>query len=226
MRLLPNRFILIVVSVVFLHVAVLWALQNGPPPPRVDNVVKAELLTRIIKIEPPKAASPPPSPLPKTPLEPVKMALPAPPSRPVPVPVAIRDPVSTPIATAGVLEPQPPVQVSPAAAPPVSATTSPPAAARVVEITQGETEYIKPPRVVYPPLSKRSGETGVVVVAVYYGATGFAKRAEVFKSSGFERLDRAAREAVMASQVTPFKRAGISENTEFLLQAPINFVLE
>ena len=224
MRLLPNRFILIVVSVVFLHVAVLWALQNGPPRPPVENVVKAELLTRIIKIEPPKVAPPPPIPLPKAPPQATKAATLPPPSRPMPV--AIRDPVSTPNATAGVLEPQPPAPASPAAAPLASAPPSPPAAARVVEITQGETEYIKPPRVVYPPLSKRSGETGVVVVAVYYSATGFAKRAEVFKSSGFERLDRAAREAVMASQVTPFKRAGMSEHTEFLLQAPINFVLE
>ena len=224
MRLLPNRFILIVVSVVFLHLAVLWALQNGAPRPQVENVVKAELLTRIIKIEPPKVAPPPPIPLPKPPPQATKTATLPPPSRPMPV--AILDPVSTPNATAGVLEPQQPAPASPAAAPPASAPPSPPAAARVVEITQTETEYIKPPRVVYPPLSKRSGETGVVVVAVYYSATGFAKRAEVFKSSGFERLDRAAREAVMASQVTPFKRAGISEHTEFLLQAPIIFVLE
>jgi len=111
--------------------------------------------------------------------------------------------------------------VAPATAPP-----APPAAARLVEITQGETEYVRPPRVVYPALSKRSAETGVVIIAVYYSSAGYAKRAEVFKSSGFERLDRAAREAVMASQVTPFRRAGISEDTQFLLKAPINFVLE
>jgi protein TonB len=96
----------------------------------------------------------------------------------------------------------------------------------LVEVTQGETEYIRAPKLVYPPLSKRSGEAGVVIIAVYYSATGLPKRAEVFKSSGFDRLDRAAREAVMASQVTPFRRAGTGDNTEFLLKAPINFVLE
>jgi protein TonB len=66
----------------------------------------------------------------------------------------------------------------------------------------------------------------VVVIAVYYNAAGRAVRASVFKGSGFERLDRAAYEAVMASQVTPFRRAGTDANTEFLLKAPINFVLE
>ena len=66
----------------------------------------------------------------------------------------------------------------------------------------------------------------MVIVAVYYSAAGYAKRADIFKSSGFERLDRAARDAVMASQVTPFRRAGVNQDTEFLLKAPINFVLE
>ena len=96
----------------------------------------------------------------------------------------------------------------------------------MVEVTQGETEYIRPPKPVYPPLSKRSGETGVVVIEVYYNAAGRAVRARVSKSSGFDRLDRAAYEAVMASQVTPFRRAGTDANTEYLLKAPINFVLE
>ena len=93
-------------------------------------------------------------------------------------------------------------------------------------MSQGETEYIRAPRVVYPSLSRRNGEAGVVVIAVYYNAAGRAVRGSVLKSSGFERLDRAAYEAVMASQVTPFRRAGTDANTEYLLKAPINFVLE
>ena len=210
-----NRNIVIAVSVVVLHVGVLWAMQNGLLRRAAEMVVPVEILTRIIEIEPPKVAPPPPPPPPKTAPKAAKLP-------PPPMPVAIRDAVPAPNAPTGLIEPQPP-------APPIVAPVAPaalPAAARLVEITQGETEYIRPPRVVYPALSKRSGETGVVIIAVYYSAAGFAKRAEVFKSSGFERLDRAAREAVMASQVTPFRRAGISEDTQFLLKAPINFVLE
>ena len=221
-RLPLNRNIVIATSVVIFHVAVLWALQSGLLRRAVETVVPAEILTRIIEIEPPKVAPPPPPPPPPPP----KPALNTPKLPPPPLPVAIRDPVPAPNAPTGVVEPQPPAPpiiapVAPAPAPPAA-----PAAARLVEIAQGETEYVRPPRPVYPSLSKRNGESGVVIIAVYFSASGYPKRADVFKSSGFERLDRAAREAVMASQVTPFRRAGVNEDTQFLLKAPINFVLE
>ena len=219
-RLPLNRNLVIATSVVVFHVALLWGLQNGLLRRAVERVVPAEILTRIIEIEPPKVATPRPPPPPLNPT-PKKPKLP-----PQPMPVAIRDPVPTPNAPTGVLEPQPPAPPIIAPVAPAPAPPAPPAAPRLVEITQGETEYIRPPRPVYPPLSKRNGESGVVIVAVYYSASGYAKRADIFKSSGFERLDRAARDAVMTSQVTPFRRAGITEETRFLLKAPINFVLE
>lgn len=218
-RLPISRNIVIAVSVVVFHVAVLWAMQNGLLRRAVQHVVPAEILTHIIEIEPPKVAPPPPPPPPKP--APKTPKLPPP-----PMPVAIPDPVPTPKAPTGVVEPQPPAPPVMAPVAPAPVPPAPPAAPRLVEVTQGETEYIRPPRPVYPALSKRSGESGVVIIAVYYSTSGYAKRAEVFKSSGFERLDRAAREAVLASQVTPFRRAGVNEDTQFLLKAPINFVLE
>lgn len=218
-RLPISRNIVIAVSVVVFHVAVLWAMQNGLLRRAVEHVVPAEILTHIIEIEPPKVAPPPPPPPPKP--APKTPKLPPP-----PMPAAIRDPAPAPKAPTGVIEPQPPAPPVMAPVAPAPAPPAPPAAPRLVEITQGETEYIRPPRPVYPALSKRSGEAGVVIIAVYYSTSGYAKRAEVFKSSGFERLDRAAREAVLASQVTPFRRAGVNEDTQFLLKAPINFVLE
>ena len=225
MRIRLNRNIVIAATVVVFHAAVLWALQNGLLHRTVEMVVSAELLTRIIEIEPPRVAAPAPPPLQP---QPPKPAPKKPPLPPPPMPVAIPDPLPAPNAPAAVLEPPPaaPVAapVAPDPAPP--APPAPPAAPRLVEVTQGETVYILPPRPVYPALSKRSGEAGVVMVAVYYSAAGHARRAEVLKSSGFERLDRAAREAVLASRVAPFRRAGVSEDTEFLLKAPINFVLE
>lgn len=219
-RLPISRNIVITASVVIFHVAALWALQNGLLRRAAEHVVPAELLTRIIEIEPPKVAQPPPPPPPPKPApKPAKLP-------PPPMPVAVRDPVPAPQAPTGVVEPQPPAPAVLAPVAPAPAPPAPPAPARLVEITQGETEYIRPPRPVYPALSKRSGESGVVIIAVYYSSAGHAKRAEVFKSSGFERLDRAARDAVMASQVTPFRRTGVNEDTQFLLKAPINFVLE
>lgn len=219
MRLPISRNVAIAASVIAFHVVVLWAMQNGLLRRTVQHVLPAEILTHIIEIEPPKVAPPPPPPpprpAPKTPKLP-----------PPPMPVAIPDPTPSPRAPTGVIEPQPPAPPVLAPVAPAPAPPAPPAPARLVEITQGETEYIRPPKPVYPALSKRSGESGVVIIAVYYSTAGHAKRAEVFKSSGFERLDRAAREAVLASQVTPFRRAGVNEDTQFLLKAPINFVLE
>ena len=222
MRIRLNRNIVIAATVVVFHVAVLWALQNGLLHRTAEMVVSAELLTRIIEIEPPRVAAPAPPPMRP---QPPKPAPKKPPLPPPPMPVPIPDPLPAPNAPAAVLEPPP---AAPVAAPvaPAPAPPATPTAPRLVEVTQGETVYILPPRPVYPALSKRSGEAGVVMVAVYYSAAGHARRAEVLKSSGFERLDRAAREAVLASQVTPFRRAGVSEDTEFLLKAPINFVLE
>jgi protein TonB len=214
-----KRNLVIVASVVLFHVAVLWVMQNGLLRRAADMVVPVEILTRIIEIAPPRVAPPPPPP----PSQPVPTR---PKMQPPPMPVAIRDPVPAPNAPTGVVEPQPPAPPIVAPVAPAPATPAPPAPPRLVEITQGETEYIKAPKPVYPTLSRRNGESGVVVIAVYYNTLGFAKRAEVLKSSGFERLDRAAREAVLASQVTPLRRAGTDANTEYLLKAPINFVLE
>jgi periplasmic protein TonB len=79
--------------------------------------------------------------------------------------------------------------------------------------------------VVYPPLSKRLGEVGTVIIAVYFQSNGVPKRAEIFKSSGFDRLDQAAREAAMSSQVTPIRQPGANEANVYLLKAPFRFVL-
>ena len=108
-----NRNLVIATGVVVFHVAVLWALQNGLLRRAAEIVVPAEILTRIIEIEPPKVAPPPPPPPPK----------PAPKvPRPPPMPVAVREPVPTPAPNApvGVVEPQPP-------APPMPAPPAPPA---------------------------------------------------------------------------------------------------
>lgn len=172
-RLPLSRNIVIATSVVVLHVAALWGLQTGLLRQAVELVVPTEILTRIIEIEPPKVTAPPPPPPP--PLAPPKPAPKTPRLPPPPMPVAIQYPLPTPNAPTGVVEPQPPaapiaVPVALAPAPP-----APPTAPRLVEITPGETEYILPPRPVYPLVSKRLGESGVVIVAVYYSAAGLCQ---------------------------------------------------
>ncbi|TCP08413.1 outer membrane transport energization protein TonB [Crenobacter luteus] len=66
--------------------------------------------------------------------------------------------------------------------------------------------YLNNPRPAYPPLSLELGEEGKVLMRVLVSAAGRAESVEVAKSSGFPRLDRAARTAVQEWRFTPARR--------------------
>lgn len=85
-------------------------------------------------------------------------------------------------------------------------------------------DYLQNPKPAYPPLSKRLGEQGKVVVRVLIGADGQPQKAELRQSSGFERLDQAALATVLKWRYLPGKRGGVTEDMWF--NVPINFVLE
>ena len=84
-------------------------------------------------------------------------------------------------------------------------------------------QWVRKPLPSYPAMSKKLNESGTVVIAAYFSSNGFSKRAEIAKSSGFERLDRAAADAVLRSQITPIP--GGNEETVRLFNAPISFTL-
>ena len=84
--------------------------------------------------------------------------------------------------------------------------------------------YLNNPKPSYPAISKRMGEQGKVVLRVLIGTDGLPQKVEINKSSGFERLDRQAQEAVMRWRFVPGKRNGVPETMWNLV--PVNFVLE
>ena len=65
------------------------------------------------------------------------------------------------------------------------------------------------PKPSYPAISKRMGEQGKVVLRVLIGTDGAPQKVEINKSSGYERLDRQAQEAVMRWRFVPGKRNGV-----------------
>ena len=69
-------------------------------------------------------------------------------------------------------------------------------------------EYLQPPRPDYPAQSKRLGEEGRVVLRVLVDRQGRAERIDMQKSSGFERLDEAARKAVLQARFKPHLEDG------------------
>jgi periplasmic protein TonB len=84
-------------------------------------------------------------------------------------------------------------------------------------------EYVREPSPRYPPQSRRLGEQGVVVLRVVIDERGRACDIEIESSSGHERLDRAAREAVATAAFQPYFEDGAPRRALVLI--PIEFYL-
>lgn len=84
--------------------------------------------------------------------------------------------------------------------------------------------YLNNPRPAYPSISRRMGEQGKVMLRVYVNEQGQPERIELQQSSGFDRLDKAAMDAVRRWKFVPGKRNGVPEAMWNVV--PINFVLE
>ena len=211
-----SRNAIIALVVVALHVGFIWALQSGLLMRAVEIIVPAEVLSQFI--EPPAPKITPVPPAPPTPPKPVKRAEA---KAPAPQPLAIADPTPSPNAPTGATTPQPaPAPIAAAVAVAPAAPPSPPA----IQLPSSDASYLQNPKPPYPALSRRLNEQGKTTVRVMIGADGLPQRAEVAKSSGFDRLDQAALATVMRWRYVPGKRGGVAEAMWF--NVPINWVLE
>ena len=213
-----HRIIVIAGSVLAFHALAIWALQSGLLMRAVEMVVPVEVLAQII--EPPKPAPPPPAPVvPKEPPPPpvkqavVKPTPPVPQTQAPPQILAVETPTPAPYAPAT-------VQVAPAApvlppSVPVAAVASPapvpvPVPAPVVKVQPStDADDLYNPNQRYPRMSFSMGEQGTVMVRILIGAKGLPLKAELQKTSGFERLDQAALEYVMQSRYKPGTLNGV-----------------
>lgn len=86
-------------------------------------------------------------------------------------------------------------------------------------------EYLYRPDIsdFYPPKSKSDGEEGLVEVRICYNMMGKFRHAEVVRSSGFRRLDRAAVRAGKKFRFSPGSAGGVPLADCALV--PINFSL-
>ena len=226
-RLLPaiSRNTAIALSVVLLHVGLIYALYSGLLIRAVELVVPVVVLSQFIEPPKPKEAPPAPPPPPPPPAQ-IKKAITQPqaPAVVAPVPVAISDPTPTPNAPVGSTAPQP--APAPIAAPVAAVAVAPPAlpAAPAVQLPSSEADYLQNPKPGYPAISRRMNEQGKTTVRVLIGADGQPQRAEIGKSSGYSRLDDAAVATVLRWRYVPGKRGGVPEAMWF--NVPINWVLE
>lgn len=201
-----RRHLAIAGFVVLFHVAALWVLQAGLIRRVMGVFVPVVVLSELI--EPPRShvEPPPPAPKPMAPTAPRKIeSLPPP-----PMPLAMADPAPAINAPASVMAP--PMAAPVAAAPPR------------IELPSSDADYLQNPKPVYPAMSKRFGEQGQVVLRVLIGADGVAQKAEIRRSSGYDRLDHAALATVQRWRYVPGRRGGVPEAMWF--NVPIHFVLE
>lgn len=106
----------------------------------------------------------------------------------------------------------PPANTS-AISPPNVQTVAPPLVESV--------EYVRAPVPQYPRESSRRREYGTVVLRVLVDPQGHAAQIQVERSSGFQRLDEAARQAVEKALFRPHEVNGLRQSAQVLI--PIEF---
>lgn len=178
--------------VVVLHLLVGWAIQSGLSREvgRKIQVVADVLLLSEDKPRAPEAPRRPPSPAP-APAPPVQGAAPPAPLLPAPA-VSALSPQAVTVAPAAPAT----LSVSPTAPPAPGTRSEPVRTVAVVNAAQCE----KPE---YPAASRRMEEEGTVHLRFLIGVDGKVIQSEIEKSSGFKRLDEAARAALGRCQFRP-----------------------
>lgn len=211
-------------GVLLAHGAVIALVLQVSPQARsvLNEVVQASLiLPRALPVAPPEK---PPEPPPRR--QPVKAPRPRPAPQPLPLLTAAPREEAAPAPFVVEVPPAAPVQqgpVEPVAAAPAPVAVPAPAPAAPLTPPIYNADYLDNPSPKYPPISRRLGERGRVVLRVRVSADGRAERIEVRTSSGFERLDQAAQAAVAGWRFVPARRG--EERTAAWVLIPISFVM-
>jgi len=163
----------------------------------------------IVALLPPPPTPAPPQPLPVVKPEPV---------RPKPAPKLPTPPLEATASTQ-------PAPAAPVAIPP-EVKSAPPAPPATPSVSQArfDADYLRNPAPTYPPLSRRMGEEGKVILRVSVTPQGTADAVEIRTSSGSNRLDEAAQKTVRNWRFIPAKRG--DEAVQSWVLVPIIFKLE
>ena len=176
----PRRYISLGL-VAALHVVLIWALATGLATQFIKKLPD-EFKAQVVKQKPPSQPKTPPPP-------PPQLAKPPPPFVPPPE-INIQTTTTNTTAISNVQ--------SRHVAPPAPAKIEPPRpSGRRHDCYSG-----------YPPISKRLGEEGKVLVEFTVSADGSVTNAKVAKSSGYSRLDRAAVQCVSDFHYHPATQGG------------------
>ncbi|MES2180740.1 MAG: energy transducer TonB [Pseudomonadota bacterium] len=231
-KLVPNRLLavkadkqrssyLMLALVILAHIAgMLWLVNAKPTLPIVKEVLPP-MMVSLVNSPAPQPELVPPIPAPpvvKQQKTIVKQKL------TTPKPVAT-EPVVEQVAVASEAPPSPATPVVATNVPEVS--EAPPAKHEVepvVEPPRFGAAYLNNPAPDYPALSRRKGEQGRVLLRVLVSTKGDAENVQLENSSGSNRLDQAAIDAVKKWRFIPAKRNNQAISAYVLV--PVKFSLE
>lgn len=205
-------------AVVLVHGMVVALVLSISPQAReaLGQVIQASLI-----LPQPLPVAPPEQPKPPAPKSPPKVQRAPPPPRPAPVLAAVARADAAPASFVVAPAPAEPAPAAPVDPGPVIAAPVAPPAPLVPPVFNAN--YLENPAPQYPPVSRRMGEEGRVTLRVYVSTQGRAERVEVKTSSGFDRLDRAATDAVQGWRFVPARRG--NEVVAAWVLVPVSFVM-
>lgn len=212
-------------AVILLHIIGMWMLVNSKTTQPEIEPVTPMMVSLVSNPIPEPEVVPLVQPKPEPVVKPVVKQKPIVKEKvPTPEPV-----VQTPVAAEPVSEPEtPPAPETPvveAKAPVVAeAPKVEPQPEPVVEPPKFGAAYLHNPQPTYPSSSRRAGEEGRVLLRVLVAINGSAETVDLENSSGFERLDEAAINAVKKWRFIPAKRSNQAISAYVLV--PLKFSLE
>jgi protein TonB len=167
------------------------------------------------------ATSLPPKPVPAQKVKPNVQTRPTPKPVLTPLPVAQASP-PRPIAAPEPAPPAPPAAAAPAPQEPGTPAAGKPTIALSApkNVSYLDCSIVQPD---YPALSRRHGEMGTAMVRFVVGLTGKIESIELKRSSGYDRLDQAALDAMHSSSCKPYLENG--EPIRAAYTQPFNFSL-
>lgn len=180
----PTKHLIGLGLVVILHLALLWAINSGLARAVVKKI-QGPVEVILLADTPPEVVPPP------APKLPAPKSLPPPPSPAPSVDAPVTNTAPAPIAIAAA-----PASAQPTAPTVAAAKTDSVRTAAVVNAANCE----KPE---YPSASRRMEEEGTVSLRFLVGPDGKVIQSEIEKSSGYKRLDEAARAGLSRCQFRP-----------------------
>lgn len=207
--------------VVTVHLVVFYWLLFGKVDIPQSEVQQAPMLVSLLPSPKPESAQPEAAPIVSQPKPEPKLEK----MTPKPVQHAVAEPVVQEQVTEAVTKTGEPVEKVPHIEEQSAPESKPePKPEPKIEPPRFGVSYLNNPQPLYPPISRRMGEQGRVLLKVLVNANGDAETVDLDTGSGFERLDQAAMDAVKKWRFIPAKRNNQPLSAYVLV--PISFSLK